>query len=180
VQRFSAAFVTACAQYADRRRTNSPKLVEINFRIQSGDKSPHSKIIREEIQMRKQELVKIDDHEIVVKELKVKHVYELIENLSSLNLDSIRTVWIPRVTDLAPEELLEMYPSEIETLYDAFVKVNSSFFRISKKLGLPEVFEAVKRKILSEFSNSSAFLSRPAMPTFGTTDIPSSLKQSPQ
>lgn len=60
------------------------------------------------------------------------------------NLDEL----LASVCGLSAEGLLDMYPSDIEQLWQAFREVNSFFFKMAEKLGLTEQLGAILRLIL--------------------------------
>jgi len=103
--------------------------------------------------MRKSKTIKIDDREITVKELKVKHVYQLINEFEELSFERITSHWMPKFTDLKPEDIMEFAPSELELVYNAWAEVNASFFKVVDKLGLADVWAAIRRQMLEELSS---------------------------
>jgi len=78
--------------------------------------------------MPKTKTIKIDDHKITVKELRVKDIRQLIEKAEDLDkgFEHMKEI-LPLATDLSLEKLDNMAPSELKTLWDAFKEVNAVF-----------------------------------------------------
>ncbi|MBU1565582.1 MAG: hypothetical protein KJ630_08130 [Proteobacteria bacterium] len=95
--------------------------------------------------MRKAKIINIEGlGEVTVKEVSPLAIYRAmsagnkIEELLSLAGDCIT---------LSPEQLQNLYPSEIEQLVDAFMEVNSSFLAIAGKLALKETIVAMAQEV---------------------------------
>jgi len=95
--------------------------------------------------MRKQEIIKIGDKDVVVKELRVKDVYKFGSRLSGLkdgvqiaDLEGIVQEILPDISNLEKEELLELSFSDLEQLEQVFWKVNKSFLKRLDQLGIKD------------------------------------------
>lgn len=101
--------------------------------------------------MRKTKTIKIDDREITIKELRVKDIRQLMDQAGGgdFGLSRIGDL-LPMVTDLEPEALDDMAPSEIKTLWDAFREVNAVFFDLAARAGVGKVLAAEIQKSLTE------------------------------
>lgn len=53
------------------------------------------------------------------------------------------------VCGLTAEKLLDLYPSDLEQLWNAFREVNGFFFKMAEKLGLAEQLGTILRSILA-------------------------------
>jgi len=121
--------------------------------------------------MRKHKTLKIDDREITVKELRVKDIIELFgEAGESSDVMSKIEYFLPRFTDgITVEELKEMAPSEIKSIYDTFREVNEVFFVLALGMGLAGAIEEIKQSIRREFSGALAgSLSQGMLPPLNT------------
>jgi hypothetical protein len=112
--------------------------------------------------MRKTKLIKIDDLEITVKELRVKDIRQIMNSLSDINDIQNAIELLPMVTDLPTEKIEEMAPSELNQVYDAAKEVNAFFLSLMEKSG---IVTALKTSIQTNLTASFAELSRPGTPT---------------
>ena len=109
--------------------------------------------------MRKQKTIKIDDKEITIRELRIKDILEIIDNIGEESFSDIQgqiETFLPRVTDIKMGDLRDMAPSEIMGIYDAFREVNRDFFDIARSAGLDKFLANLKASILKDFSESFA------------------------
>lgn len=104
--------------------------------------------------MRKTKRLKINDKEITVKELMIREIIEMADNdqiKSGVNvglLDIVKSILPNAVDGLTAEDMLDMYPSEIKTVYDAFKEVNEVFFGILASQTLEPVINAFKAELI--------------------------------
>ena len=103
--------------------------------------------------MRKTKVIKIDDQEITVKELRVKDIRQIITGISKIEDESdnflfeeIKT-FIPLLTDLDIEKIEELAPSELTTIMETIKEVNEDFFLILKKIGIDQIFKVIKETL---------------------------------
>jgi len=104
--------------------------------------------------MRKTKTIKIDDKEILIKELRVKDVLELMETSEGQEkswTDLIKE-FLPRVTNLTIDELTAMAPSEIQQIYDAFKEVNAAFFEMARAVGMDAALTELKTGIQKQLA----------------------------
>ncbi len=102
--------------------------------------------------MRKIKIVKIDDKEITVKELRVKDIREILiagEEAGENILADIERL-LPYASDIKPEELEEMAPSEIKLLWEDFKEVNADFLEVIERLGITKTFGSLIKNHLTE------------------------------
>lgn len=117
--------------------------------------------------MRKHKTIKIDDHEITVKELRVKDIMELFGTTQDTSdILAKAEYFLPRCTEgITMDGLKAMAPSEIKTIYDAFVEVNQVFFDLAQEMGLANVMTELKVAIRKEFSEALADSLKQVTPT---------------
>lgn len=110
--------------------------------------------------MRKQEKIKINDKNIIIKELRVKDIYKFGSKLSKLkdgvkieDLKGVIEEILPEVSDLNSDDLMELSFSELEELETIFWKVNESFLRRLDQLGIKgKILKAVKTDLVETVS----------------------------
>lgn len=118
--------------------------------------------------MRIRKTIKLDDREITVKELTVKEILDVGNRLadqdkdSSVTLDSIREALDQHlslgVEGVTVADLMEMAPSEIDTIYQAFKEVNKVFFAVAQQAGLADLLRQLQEAIKRDFLSSLAAL----------------------
>ncbi|SDU38279.1 phage tail assembly protein [Desulfobacula phenolica] len=117
--------------------------------------------------MRKTKSIKIDDLEITVKELRVKDIRQIMDNMSDFSGMDQALELLPLVTDLTAEKLDDMAPSEINQIWEAVREVNAFFLNLLTKSGMAE---ALKNSVLSSLTEAFADLSNGDMPDVLSTD----------
>lgn len=123
-----------------------------------------------------------DNKSVTVHELKVGQIINLLgdEALSKdgeLGMASIQTFakrHLVNATDLSLDDAIDMAPSELKVVYDAFAEVNSVFFDIARSVGLEKLLAELKTAIVEDFSKLLAGSLSEGMPELSTTDTPSS------
>ena len=130
--------------------------------------------------MQKTKAVQIGTRSFTLKELNVRAVRDLMNNEQGSEqntgfADRFQSLLVMACPELTHEVLLDLYPSEIEELWQAFEEVNSAFLGVIRKIGLDQaligaVTEAVKGSIgqFASLSNSAT------VPAFGTMATASS------
>jgi hypothetical protein len=114
--------------------------------------------------MRQRKTIKIDDKEITVKELTVREIISIGDNVTNqikedsrdgINvLKDLLAVHFPLGFDnLNLDDLLDMAPSEIDKIYQAFREVNQVFFQVAKQAGLSDLLTGLKAAMQRDFSN---------------------------
>lgn len=93
--------------------------------------------------MRKQKIIKIDDSEIKVSELRVKDIRGLIDQSGEIMDGGIEQIekMLPLATDLTLSQIENMAPSELQVVWDAFREVNAVFFGLVAKTGILETLK---------------------------------------
>lgn len=104
---------------------------------------------------------------VYVKELTVKEILELggkfqESGSSELSIETLKGALDNNlsmvVEGLTTEELLELAPSDIQKLFEAFKEVNSSFLVIAREVGLIQMLSDLKATIKESFLGSYAAL----------------------
>lgn len=116
--------------------------------------------------MKKRQIVKIDDKEISIKELTIKELIFLchragwVSNLSDMGLEKmsetykdipLQTLILSFASDLTIKDIIAFAPSELQVIYNEFVKINEVTFDTAKFLGIDKVLEDLKTKLIREF-----------------------------
>ncbi|WP_153306038.1 hypothetical protein [Desulfatiglans anilini] len=112
--------------------------------------------------MRRHKVVKIDDREITVKELKIKDFIEIMEAVEAnekaggekKSLTELIDDYLSRATDARLMDFCEMAPSELQSIWDAFKEVNAAFFGMAQTLGLGKMAVEFKEIITQELKSS--------------------------
>jgi hypothetical protein len=140
--------------------------------------------------MRKRKTIKIDEKEITVLEVKVSDILEILGLQEEKKADgkisegpgdqlkdlvAIIRKYLPQfVQNITLEDMIDMAPSEIEQVYNAFKEVNSTFFSLAQRLKLGEMLERMKDAIIADCSAMFAGFLKQGTETPGNTDSPSS------
>ncbi len=109
--------------------------------------------------MQKTKSVKIGDQTFVVCELKVREIWELVNNQDTekdtlSQYQDLLSIACPGITE---NDLLDMYPSEIDELWTAFKEANNSFLETTRRIGLDQaLMEAVKEAVQGSIRRSAA------------------------
>jgi hypothetical protein len=114
--------------------------------------------------MRKIKIIKLDEREVTVKELRVKDIKEVFNEKSKKTLLD----HLPMVTDLATSDIEELAPSELSILWDAVKEVNADFLALMERTGIMEKMEKTAMLLLTELSVSSSSPVTPASGNMGT------------
>ena len=106
--------------------------------------------------MQKTKTVEIGTKSFLVRELSVRTIKELIDNQGQVDgVDKMKELLRLGCPDLTEDALLDMYPSEVEQLWNEFEEVNASFLGIIRKIGLDTVIlQAVKIAVGTSISQS--------------------------
>lgn len=130
--------------------------------------------------------VRIGKKVVTVREMSVRQIASLVdmensepgkdENPDDFSISELATrldTFLSMATDTSREELLEMYPSEVEEIWNGFREVNSSFLGLAGKLGklgfdrllkkfIPLVLDVIEVEIETSIKESLAQTSSPA------------------
>ena len=119
--------------------------------------------------MRKRKSIKIDDREITVYELKVRDIIDLAGLFDGGSPVEILRSELHRITDLSPDDLTEMAPSELRQILDVAREVNADFLAAARAVGLTKIVEDLIHQVGSTFGGLLAGSSKPATPDASTT-----------
>lgn len=104
---------------------------------------------------RKIKVIKIDDQEITVRELRIKDLIELLESAEKKTtpgfLEMLRE-YLPKLTDLDTEKAIGMAPSELKEVFDAAKEVNAVFFDAARAMGAEKVLAELRASLEQSFS----------------------------
>ena len=97
---------------------------------------------------------------VTVHELTVKQIMSIInddalgeqKDMSVKSMQSFAERHLGEATDLKVEDMIEMAPSELKTVYDAFAEVNETFFATARAVGLDKMLSELKQAIAEDFS----------------------------
>jgi hypothetical protein len=97
---------------------------------------------------------------VTVHELTVNQIINLLNDDAlagdtELGMGSIQDFakrHLPNATDLKVEDMMDMAPSELKVVYDAFAEVNSVFFDTARAVGLETLLSELKSAITEDFS----------------------------
>lgn len=116
--------------------------------------------------MKLREVVKIDEKEITLKELAVIELLYIcnragwIEEVPGISFEgkfekqksmSLPDVVLSFVSDISKEEAVLLAPSEIQKLYEVFMKMNEVTFATAKYFGLDQVLVDMKEELIKVF-----------------------------
>lgn len=123
--------------------------------------------------MRQEKTLEFTDRQVTVKELRVRDIWEMDQN------DTAGLAWIERLltacTGLTWSDLLDFYPSEIRTLWEAIQEVNASFLATADQFGLTNIWKQAAQKTLTNLAQLFAgSLPEATAPESGNTDGDSS------
>lgn len=116
--------------------------------------------------------ITIRDKSFTLKELPVRVLWNLINNEINEKEDKENNISILdrgreflklACPELTKNELLKLYPSEIEELWEGFKEVNSSFLEMSRTIGLGEALVGSVRGIVTSSMKLSALSLHQAM-----------------
>jgi hypothetical protein len=115
-------------------------------------------------------MIKIDGLEITVKELRVKDIRQIVGRISDVSeLDQAMEL-LPLLTDLPPEKIDDLAPSELNDIWEAAREVNAFFLSLMEKTGLTS---ALKNALRNNLTEAFAGLSKEGIPSVSTTDTAS-------
>lgn len=109
--------------------------------------------------MQKIKTVQIGKRSFTVKELPIRTIWGLLNNEQDAAevsiLDRGQGLLKLACPELDIEALLDMYPSEIEELWQAFEEVNSSFLGKVRMVGMDQILLNAVRDSIRQFACSS-------------------------
>ena len=110
--------------------------------------------------MRKLTEIAIDGRKFMIKELTVRQVWSIFnqEEGAEAGDHPVKTFLAMACPDLTEADVMDMAPSELKTLWDAFREVNADFLELARTLGGDAIIErivaTVKASILGTISGS--------------------------
>lgn len=94
--------------------------------------------------MRKIKIIKLDEREVTVKELRVKDIKAVFSGESDKTLID----HLPLVTDLTAADIDELAPSELAVVWETVKEVNADFLDLMTRTGVMEKIEKAAMGIL--------------------------------
>lgn len=113
--------------------------------------------------MQKTKVVQVGDRAFVVKELPVRAVWGLLNNEGGQEsgdmLERVQSLLALACPELDKKTLLDLYPSEIEELWQGFEEVNASFLAMVRLVGIDQALvTAIKEVITTSIGQFAASL----------------------
>lgn len=104
--------------------------------------------------------IEIEGKSVTVHELTARQIIGLLNDdalgdrgeLSATNILAFAQRHLSHATDLKTDEMLEMAPSELRLIYDAFAEVNAVFFDTARAVGLETLLSELKSALVEDFS----------------------------
>lgn len=129
--------------------------------------------------MQKTKTIQIGPRSFTLKELPVRVIWDLINNSQTQEntgmLDRFQDLLHLACPELTQEVLLELYPSEVEELWQVFEEVNAAFLGVVRRIGLDKaLFLAMHETITTSITQFAGSLSAATVPASGTTATASS------
>lgn len=137
--------------------------------------------------MQKTKIIQIGSRSFTLKELPVRAVWDLVNNEQQATgtkmIDRCRDLLRMACPELTKDVLLDLYPSEVEELWQGFQEVNAAFLGVVRRIGMIDILiDSFKPVMMAEFgktmltlTDASATSSPPATDqSSGTTDTASS------
>ena len=129
--------------------------------------------------MQKTKTVTIDKETFTVKELSIKTIYGLINNKDTKKVtdkDFFEELLRLSCPELTFEKMLEMYPSEVDEIYQVWKEVNKSFLAAMDRLG---IFQLVQQAVQPLIKLSLAEAVKKKAAPQKTSTGPSTVSSSP-
>lgn len=82
---------------------------------------------------------------IQLRELTVREIMDMGTEFGSSMGDLEH--FLPRLSNLTTDDLMDMTPGDIETIWEKFREVNAAFFRIAEAFGFGAALEALKAQL---------------------------------
>lgn len=120
--------------------------------------------------LKNQNITLSDGRKVLVKELRIKDLLGVLQKFDNddevkaesgssnakqmIDLKDSLFELLPLVTDLPQAVLLELYPSDLEKLVDAFKEANKIFFDLARSIGLDAIAKDLLAGLQAELSAS--------------------------
>lgn len=113
--------------------------------------------------MQKTKTIQIGSRSFTVRELPVRVIWDLINSgdVKVGGVERMKTMLQLGCPDLNEDVLLDLYPSEIEELWQAFEEVNAAFLGIVRRVGLDQVIITAVREAITGSMKQFALSSTP-------------------
>jgi len=139
---------------------------------------------------RKTKTLKIEGlkEDVVIQELTVRQIVDLVDNDNLFAMtkgdkglvgnlkEAIDSHFLELCTNIKTKDFLDMAPSDVKEIWDAFKEVNSVFFDMARQAGLMEVVNKIKDDVVAtikeDFSKLPVGLLKQATSESLTTDTP--------
>lgn len=115
--------------------------------------------------MRKSESISIGGKNVRVEEISPRMVMDAFQaggkndgGAGQADNPALRDLLL-KCTNLEVNDLLDLYGSELEELWECFTRVNSFFFTLAKKLGLDQAVARMADQFVSNIGEEFALLS---------------------
>lgn len=122
--------------------------------------------------MQKIKIVQFDKRSFTIKELHMRAVWELVNNEQNGEgnfADRFQHLLSLACPELTTDTLLDLYPSEVQELWQAFEEVNAAFLGIVRQVGIDRaLIEAVKTAVVSSIGQFAPSLPQDTAPLSGT------------
>lgn len=84
---------------------------------------------------------------IQLRELTVRELMDMGTEFGAGSLVGDLERFLPRLSNLTTDDLMDMTPGDIETIWEKFREVNAAFFRIAEAFGFGAALEALKTQL---------------------------------
>lgn len=113
--------------------------------------------------MQKTKTMQMGQRSFTVRELPVRVIWDLVNNGTEKTggVDRMKNMLQLGCPDLTEEVLLDMYPSELEELWQAFEEVNASFLGVVRRVGLDQAIITAVREAITDSMRQFALSSIP-------------------
>jgi glycerate kinase len=108
--------------------------------------------------MRLRKTIKIDDKEYTIFELTVRQVWNLVNTDGAEgDLGSVEALLQASCSELTRDAAMDMAPSELDQIWEAFKEVNAVFLDLAKTAGLADVLiESIKNAVTTSIAQSAS------------------------
>jgi hypothetical protein len=112
--------------------------------------------------MQKIKIVQFEKKSFTIKELNMRAVWDLVNSTQDGEgnfSDRFQQLLVMACPELGKEVLLDLYPSEIKELWDAFEEVNAAFLGVVRQVGLDRaLIEAVTEVVKTSIAHFACSL----------------------
>ena len=112
--------------------------------------------------MARRKSLAVRDFDITIREVNVIDILDMIEDPDLPLSDRLNFLMERCVEGITFKDFLNIAPSEIEAIFDAFREVNASFFKVARLLGMEQRILLKAAEIMNGFMQSYFSSSKPA------------------